>query len=64
MPLGMAYVNGALRNAGLEVECLNLNQVEADNVYDALADTVVKNNIDCVLCGGISPLWKSIKKSI
>lgn len=62
MPLGMAYVNAALREAGLDVQCINLNHIETEDIYAVLADTVVKNDIDCVLCGGISPIWKSLKK--
>lgn len=62
MPLGMAYVNAALRKANLEVDCLNLNHVEADDIYAVLEDKIVKDDIDCVLCGGISPIWQSMKK--
>lgn len=62
MPLGMAYINAALRKAGLDVECINLNQVEEEDAYAVLADTVVKKDIDCVLCGGLSPHWKTLKK--
>lgn len=62
MPLGLAYVNAALREAKLDVECLNMNHVEAEDRYSVLADKVVDGNFDYVLCGGISPLWRAIKK--
>lgn len=62
MPLGLAYINAALREAKLDVECLNMNHIEAEDRYAVLADRVVNGQIDCVLCGGISPIWKTIKK--
>lgn len=62
MPLGLAYVNAALREANLDVQCLNMNHIEAEDAYSVLAERVVNSNIDVVLCGGISPLWKTIKK--
>ncbi len=62
MPLGLAYVNAALREANLDVQCLNMNHIEAEDAYSVLAERVVNSNIDVVLCGGISPLWKTIEK--
>ena len=62
MPLGLAYINAALREANLDVECLNMNHIEADDRYSVLADKVVNGEIDYVLCGGISPFWRTLKK--
>lgn len=62
MPLGLAYINAVLRKADFDVECLNMNHIEAEDRYAVLADRVVNGQIDCVLCGGISPIWKTIKK--
>lgn len=62
MPLGLAYINAALREANLDVECLNMNHIEADDRYSVLAEKVVNGEIDYVLCGGISPFWRTLKK--
>lgn len=62
MPLGLAYINAALREAKLDVECLNMNYIEAEDKYSVLADRVIDGQIDYVLCGGISPLWRTLKK--
>lgn len=61
MPVGMAYVNAALRKANFDVQCLNLNEVEKEDVYGVLENVILEKKVDCVLCGGISPLWKSLK---
>lgn len=61
MPLGIAYVNAALRKSNFDVECLNLNEIEEDDVYRVLENVILEKKIECVLCGGISPLWKSLK---
>lgn len=62
IPLGMAYINAALREAKFDVECLNMNHIEAEDRYSVLASRVVDGKIDCMLCGGLSPLWKTLKK--
>ncbi len=62
MPLGLGYVNAALRNAGLDVECLNMNHITEDDVYQVLADVIITKNIDFVLCGSISPFFPILKK--
>lgn len=61
-PLGMAYVNAALRNAGFEVDGLNMNHVDVEDRYAYLADYIVKEEIDCVLSAGLCPEWRMIKK--
>lgn len=60
MPVGSAYINAALREAGLDVNCLNLNLLGED-CYSVLAQKVIDDDIDYVLCGGISPFWQEIK---
>lgn len=62
MPLGLAYVNAALRAANLDVMCLNMNHIEAEDRYAVLAQRVIEHDIDYVICGGISPLWQTVKK--
>lgn len=61
-PLGIAYVNAALRNAGFEVDGLNMNHVDAEDRYAYLADYIVEKKIDCVLSAGLCPEWRVIKK--
>lgn len=62
MPLGLAYINAALRAVNLDVKCLNMNHIEPDDRYSVLADKVINEEIYYVLCGGISPYWKTLKK--
>lgn len=61
-PMGIAYVNAALRNAGLDVEGLNLNHVDAEDRFAYLADYIVEKKFDCILSGGLCPEWRVIKK--
>ena len=48
-PMGIAYVNAALRNAGFNVDGLNLNHVDVEDRFAYLADYVAEKKIDCVL---------------
>lgn len=52
--MGIAYVNAALRNAGFEVDGLNMNHVDAEDRYAYLADYIVEKKIDCVLSAGLA----------
>lgn len=61
MPLGLAYINSALRTAGLNVTCINLNHILKDP-YEALAERIKKEKIKYVLCGSITPFWKTLKR--
>lgn len=61
MPVGLAYINAALREADLNVNCLNMNYLGED-CYSVLAQRVIDDDIDYVLCGGLSPHWREIKK--
>lgn len=61
-PIGMAYVNAALRNAGFEVDGLNLNHVDVEDRFAYLADYIAAENIDCVLSAGLCPEWEVIKR--
>lgn len=61
-PMGIAYVNAALRNAGLKVEGLNMNHIDVEDRYAYLANYIVKKKIDCILSGGLCPEWRVIKK--
>lgn len=61
-PIGIAYVNAALRNAGFEVNGLNMNHVDAEDRFAYLADYIEEKQIDCVLSAGLCPEWKVVKQ--
>lgn len=59
----MAYVNAALKNAGIDVQAINLNQIPLEMDANAiLASRIVKEKIYIVLCGGLSPHWHAVKQ--
>ncbi len=62
MPLGLAYINAALRKAGFDVECLNMNHIEDEDIYGVLRKTIIKGEIGYVLCGAITPFIPVLKK--
>ena len=39
-----------------------MNHIKAEDRYSVLSEKVMKDNIDFVLCGGLSPMWRTIKK--
>lgn len=53
IPLGSAYINGALRNSGINVFSYNLNYIN-DELFVFLEKIISKHNIDILLCGGTS----------
>jgi len=61
-PVGIAYVNRALRDAGFDVCGLNMNHIDEEHRFAILAEKIVEDKIDCVLCGGLCPDWSIIKK--
>mgnify|MGYP001213392408 CR=1 FL=1 len=61
MPLGMPYINGALKKAGYNVHCINMQYVKG-SLYEELSSAIHKYNIDAVLCGGLTIEYKTIKK--
>lgn len=62
MPLGLAYINAALRKARFDVECLNMNHIEDEDIYGVLRKTIIKGEIGYVLCGAITPFIPVLKK--
>ncbi len=62
LPLGLAYINAAVRNANFDISVLNLNEIDTEDIYGCLTDKIITDKIDCVLCGGLSPIWEKIKK--
>lgn len=61
MPLGIAYVNGALRAAGLDVDGINMMFVEGDP-YDVLYQKIIDGKFDVVICGGLSAEYPMLKR--
>lgn len=53
IPLGIAYINGALRANGINVFAYNLNYVEG-KLEDFLKKAIQEHNIEILLCGGTS----------
>lgn len=62
MPLGIAYINGALRAAGLDVDGINMMFVKEENPFNALYNKIVNGKFDVVLCGGLSAEYPMLKK--
>ena len=63
LPLGIAYISASLKSANKHVVSLNLNQKE-NNVFEALKDTILAENIDVVLTGGLSGEYRKIKEVV
>lgn len=61
MPLGIAYVNGALRAAGLDVDGINMMFVDG-NPFEVLYNKIIEGKFDVVLCGGLSAEYPMLKK--
>lgn len=61
MPLGIAYINGALRTAGLDVDGINMMFVDGDP-FEALYNKIVNEKFDVVLCGGLSAEYPILKR--
>ena len=61
MPLGIAYVNGALRAAGFDVDGINLMFADEDP-YTALFHKVHQEQYDVLLCGGLSAEYPILKR--
>lgn len=62
MPLGLPYINGAMRAKGFDVEAVNLQYVDGAPM-EVLKDTIREKRIDAVMCGGITieyPLIKAV----
>lgn len=61
MPLGIAYVNGALRSFGFDVDGINMMFVDG-NPYERLREKIRNGKYDIILCGGLSAEYKILKK--
>jgi len=59
-PLGIPYVSAAMKAAGMNVFCLNLNHVEG-NVFDTISMFIDRHNIDALFIGGTSGQYYPVK---
>lgn len=62
-PLGIPYIAGSLKNAGKNVEIINLNEI-AGPVNAIISEAVGKHAIDVVLTGGMSGHYTAIKNIV
>ncbi len=62
-PLGIAYVSASLKAVRDTVFTLNLNSTDL-SVRDALVDSILKNKIDVLAVGGLSPQYNHINEII
>ena len=60
MPLGIAYINGAMRQKGFDVDAMNM--LFEDNPLEALYNRVREAHIDVLMCGGLTSEYKVLKK--
>jgi radical SAM superfamily enzyme YgiQ (UPF0313 family) len=61
-PVGMPYVSAALKASGRSVFTLNLNYKDKPDTL--LTETIIKNNIDVVMFGGLSGHYTALQNII
>lgn len=61
IPLGIAYINGALRSKNFDVVSCNLNYAGND-VYEYLKELISSYEIDVLMCGGTSYHYHAIRE--
>lgn len=59
MPMGIAYINGAMRKAGFDVDAMNM-LFEKDPIA-ALKRRIIEGGIDVLMCGGLTSEYQNIK---
>ncbi len=60
MPIGIAYINGAMRAAGYDVEGFNMMFADKDP-YQQLQEIIKEKQIDVLLCGGLTSEYQVLK---
>lgn len=58
-PLGMAYISSSLKEAGVNVYCINTNHIDGE-LTDILSDAIFKYKADVVMTGGMSVQFAQI----
>jgi len=61
---GTAYISAALKASGRNVFTLNLLKKTGKDFFEVIKHAVTENNIDVLLIGGTSLIYKSIKDTI
>lgn len=61
MPLGLPYINGAMRSKGFDVDAINLQYVDGDPI-ESLKRTIIEKKVDAVVCGGLTTQYEVIKE--
>lgn len=61
LPVGLPYISAALKQAGLAVECLNLNH-EASTPEELIPRIIRERQIDLVLTGGLSAHYHAVRQ--
>jgi radical SAM superfamily enzyme YgiQ (UPF0313 family) len=59
--VGYGYINAVLRNSGFDVTCFAPHNLEKEPV-ETLQSSLVENEIDIVLCGGLTSQYVQMKK--
>ena len=63
-PVGLAYIQGALKNAGYtDISVLNLNHCW-DDVQDTISKWIVDQQIDILMTGGLSAWYEKIRSIV
>lgn len=57
-PLGVPYIAAAMKQAGFNVFTLNLNHLEKP--WEVLCKTIIDNNINVVMTGGLAPQFAQV----
>ena len=60
MPLGIAYINGAMRSRGFDVDALNM--LFEDDPFNALSEKIKSQKIDALMCGGLTSEYALLKR--
>ena len=60
MPLGIAYINGAMRSCGFDVDAINM--LFEDDPLEALRSRIMDKKIDVLMCGGLTSEYKVLKQ--
>ncbi len=60
-PIGLGYISSAMKAAGFDVECLNLNNY-TQAPADLIEKTIVERGVDVVMTGGLSAHYHLVRE--